>query len=162
VVNTRPVPTSTFADPFLGQPIVPANPNPGAPCPFGFAALSCATPNLSTTTTHLRQSYMQQWNFAVQMKLTPNLSLDVAYVGNNTIRSAQSVSENDPPPGPGPSVQTRRPLPQWGSISLKELRGYGNYNSLQVKLEKRFAQGFQMLAAYTNSKCIDGYAPDSL
>ena len=155
VVNTRPVPTSTFADPFLGQPIVPANPNPGAPCPFGFAALSCATPNLSTTTTHLRQSYMQQWNFAVQMKLTPNLSLDVAYVGNNTIRSAQSVSENDPPPGPGPSVQTRRPLPQWGSISLKELRGYGNYNSLQVKLEKRFAQGFQMLAAYTNSKCID-------
>jgi hypothetical protein len=155
MVNTRPLPTSTFADPFLGQPIVPGNPNPGAPCAFGFAALSCATPTLSTTTTQLKQSYMQEWNFSVQTQLTHNLSLDVAYVGNTTIRSAQSVSENDPPPGPGSSVQARRPLPQWGPISLKELRGSGNYNSLQVKVEKRFSQGFQMLAAYTNSKCID-------
>src|SRR5262249_19507939 len=72
-----------------------------------------------------------------------------------TIRSAQSVSENDPPPGVGASVQARRPLPQWGPVSLKELRGSGNYNSVQVKLEKRFSQGFQMLGAYTNSKCID-------
>src|SRR5262249_752521 len=155
IVNTRPNPTSTFADPFLGQSIVPANPNPGAPCAFGFAALSCATPNLTTTTTGLKQSYMQQWNFAVQMQLTRNMSLDVAYVGNVTIRSAQSVSENDPAPGPGASVQARRPLQQWGTISLKELRGSGNYSSIQVKVEKRFSQGFQMLATYTNSKCID-------
>src|SRR2546422_4875046 len=39
--------------------------------------------------------------------------------------------------------------------TLFRSRGSGNYNSIQVKLEKRFSEGFQMLAAYTNSKCID-------
>ena len=152
--NARPLPNRTFADPFLGEPIVPANPSPGTACAFGFAALSCATPDLATTYLQQHHSYMQQWNMSFQMQLARNLSLDVAYVGNRTIRGAQSIQENDPLPGAG-QIQARRPLPQWGRISLRKLRGSGNYNSAQVKIEKRFAEGFQMLASYTNGKCID-------
>lgn len=145
-----------WADPFLGQPLASANPNPGQPCPTSNMVLnSCIAPNVYSAPGSLRHTYMQQWNLAVQRQLASELSLEVAYVGNRTLHAQLiSVPGNVPDPGPG-NIQSRRPYLQWGQFYQGNMSGIGNYNALQAKLEKRFARGFQMLASYTYSRCID-------
>jgi hypothetical protein len=153
--NTTPAPTFNWANPFQGQPLVAANPNPGQPCSFGLVLNSCSQPNVFAGLPEMQQTYVQQWNLAVQTQLMKDLSLDVAYVGNKTTHEQMiSVPDNVPAPGPG-AIQSRRPYPQWGQFSLGISNGNATYNALQVKLEKRFSAGYQMLLSYTHSKCLD-------
>ncbi|MDP9324903.1 MAG: hypothetical protein M3P13_14795, partial [Acidobacteriota bacterium] len=59
--------------------------------------------------------------------------------------------------GCAPSVaQALRPFPQYCSNlqGLNENHGSSHYNSLQVKLEKRFSEGIYALVSYTLSKTI--------
>ncbi|HEY3835209.1 MAG TPA: TonB-dependent receptor [Bryobacteraceae bacterium] len=153
--NTTPAPTFNWQNPFQGQPLVGANPNPGQPCSFGLILNSCSQPNVYAGLPQMQQTYMQQWNQAVQVQLMENLSLDVAYVGNKTTHEwLISVPDNVPAPGPG-TIQTRRPYPQWGQFYLGESNGNATYNALQMKVDKRFANGVQMLLSFTHSKCLD-------
>jgi hypothetical protein len=153
--NATPAPAFNWADPFQGQPLVAANPNPGKPCSFGLVLNSCSQPNVFAGLPQMQQTYMQQWNLALQTEIVKGLSLDVAYVGNKTTHEQLiSVPDNVPAPGAG-TIQTRRPYPQWGQFSLGESNGNATYNALQVKLEKRFANGYQMLLSFTHAKCLD-------
>lgn len=154
--NTVPTPAFNWANPFLGQPLVAANPNPGKPCAgIGVALLTCVTPNVYAAPSQLQQTYIQQWNFAVQDQLQKGLALTVAYVGNRTTHEQLiSVPDNVPNPGPG-AIQTRRPYPQWSQFFIGETNGNANYHALQVTLEKRFSAGYQLLASYSFSKCMD-------
>ncbi|HEY3838766.1 MAG TPA: carboxypeptidase-like regulatory domain-containing protein [Bryobacteraceae bacterium] len=168
VFNDRPptVPSLTFGNFFQGQPIVTANPNPGQVCSFGFAANSCSTPSITGGLVHLRNTYVQEWNFSVQRQISRNLSLDVAYVGNKSTRTQQFIPRNDPLPGPG-AIQNRRPYEQWGTIRSVEYGGAANYNALQTKFEARDLHGLSTLVSYTFNKCLDngsaeGSAPTSL
>ncbi len=125
VFNTRPVPTRFWGDFFRGASLGAPNPNPGQPCPFGFVALSCDTPDIQSGPLSLRNTYMQQWNFSVQRALTNNTSVDIAYVGNRTTRLQQFIAGNDPgagrikfwavgksPPAPAPAaLAPLRPAP---------------------------------------------------
>jgi hypothetical protein len=156
VNNTLPKPSFNWANPFQGQPVVSANPNPGHVCPgTALVLLTCLTPNVYSAPGALKQTYMQQWNLAVQSQLKKNLSLNVAYVGNKTTHEQLiSVPDNVPAPGPG-AIQSRRSYPQWGQFYMGETNGIANYNALQVTLEKRFSGGFQMLASYSWSRCMD-------
>ena len=98
-------------------------------------------------------TYIQEWNAAVQRQFGSKLSLDVAYVGNKTTHMQQAFQINDPPPGPG-AVQNRRQMPQWGTISYSKFAGSGNYNSLQTKFEARNFSGATFLVSYTYAKCL--------
>ena len=149
-------PLFTWGNPFNGQPLVSANPNPGQPCAgSNMVLLSCVAPNVYSAPGSLQHTYMQQYNFAVQSQVMRNLSIEVAYVGNRSSHvQLISVPDNVPSPGPG-AIQSRRPYPQWGQFYMGETNGIANYNALQAKIEKRFANGFQMLASYTYSKCLD-------
>jgi hypothetical protein len=156
VSNDRPpaAPTRTWADFFLGQPPVSANPNPGKPCAFGFVANSCSTPDVDSGAIHFHSTTVDQWNFSVQRQVTATTSFDVAYVGEKSSHINQNLSMNDPLPGPG-AIQTRRPYPQWGVITYPVFEENANYNSLQAKVEARAWHGMTALASYTYSKCID-------
>ena len=99
-------------------------------------------------------TYIQQWNFAVQRQLTANTSLDLAYVGNKSTHLNQELSINDPLPGPG-AVQARRPYPQWGTITYPVFDENGNFNALQAKYQVRAWRDLDLLAAFSHSKCID-------
>jgi hypothetical protein len=155
VINSRPVPTRTWADFFQGNSMATANPNPSAPCASGLATLSCLAPTVFSAAANLNQTYMHQWNFSVQYQPKKDLSVEVGYLGNSTMHMGQiSMPGNDPTPGPG-DIQSRRPYPQWGRFQLGQMDGNANYNSMQSKIEKRYASGFQMLLSYTYSKCID-------
>jgi Carboxypeptidase regulatory-like domain len=150
--NSKPAPTLTFGNFYQGTPIVAPNTS-GATCSFGFIADSCSTPNLVTMPLRQEQTYMHEYNVAVQHQFTPKISLDVSYVGNRTLHIVQSNSVNDPQPGAG-SVQPRRPLTQWGTITLENFGGNQNFNSLQTKLETRSLANTTILVVYTYGKCL--------
>lgn len=67
-------------------------------------------------------------------------------------------------PGFGGNVaQAIRPFPQYGRvIDILESEGESNYNALQIKIDRRFAQGFQFGASYTFSKLITNASEDIL
>ncbi len=152
-------PTRTWGNFFLGQPLFTANATPTA-CPFGFAANSCATPNLYASALDLKSTYLQQWNFSIQRQISASTSVDIAYVGNKTTHLNQNWGINDPAPGPG-AIQSRRPYPQWGTITYPVFSENANYNALQAKFETRAWRGLNVLTSYTFSKCIDAGSSQS-
>ncbi len=155
--NDRPPvePTHFWGNFFQGLPLAGLpNPNPGQPCPGGFVAISCAQPSLSTGALNSKLTYVQEYNFSVQRQLTPSLTINVGYVGNNTHRLAQFISINDPPPGQG-DIQSRRPYIQWGPIAYAQYEGKASYNALQTSLMSRSWHGLSLLGNYTYSKCLD-------
>jgi hypothetical protein len=150
--NAKPTPTRTLADFYQGQPVVAPN-TTGAVCAFGYVALSCSTPSVTSMATSVQNTYVQEYNGAVQHQFGSKVSLDVAYVGNKTTHMQQAFQINDPNPGAG-DVQTRRPRPQWGTISYSKFAGNGSYNALQSKFEARDLGGATYLVSYTYGKCL--------
>ncbi|HUS08219.1 MAG TPA: carboxypeptidase-like regulatory domain-containing protein, partial [Bryobacteraceae bacterium] len=55
--------------------------------------------------------------------------------------------------------QLLRPYPQFTGMSASQAPvGHSSYHALQLKVERRFSQGFALLFAYTHSKTIDNTA----
>ena len=57
-----------------------------------------------------------------------------------------------------------RPFPQYGTNieNFLESRGESSYNAVQLKLDRRFAQGFQFGASYTYSRLVTNASEDIL
>ncbi len=151
--NTSGTPTHTLADYYLGQPVVAPNTS-GATCAFGYVAKSCSTPSITSMALDVKNTYIQEYNAAVQRQFGSRISLDVAYVGNKTTHMQQGFQINDPNPASG-DIQTRRPRPQWGTINYSKFAGSGSYNALQTKLEARNLAGATFLVSYTYAKCLN-------
>lgn len=63
----------------------------------------------------------------------------------------------------GTVAQALKPFPQYGRIeNFLESEGESNYNALQLKLDRRFAQGLQFGLAYTYSRLISNASEDIL
>ena len=92
--------------------------------------------------------YTQQWNFNIQRQLPEDMVLEVGYVGNTSVKLASNRNSNQPLPGAG-SPRSRRRFADIGFLQTYEVMGKGNYNSLQVRFEKRYAKGLQFLTSYT-------------
>ena len=61
----------------------------------------------------------------------------------------------------GSVAQALRPFPQYQNIiNFLEHRGESSYNSLQIKLQRRFAQGIQFGASYTYSRLFTNASED--
>jgi hypothetical protein len=100
----------------------------------------------------------------------PILTMSLADALNNAdVRTyAQSVgvalpaSTNAVYPGfNGNVAQALKPFPQYNRINnLLESQGTSDYNSLQVKLDRRFTRGIQFGASYTFSKLLTDASED--
>jgi len=102
-----------------------------------------------------RDPYAMNWNFGIQHMLPASILLEADYVGSAGRKLSTNVQLNQAPAGTGP-INERRPWPNAGTnpFIIKHI-GNSNYNSLQVKLERRFAQGFTFRNSYTWSKVLD-------
>ena len=116
-----------------------------------------------------RAPYYQQWNFSVQRDLGWNTLLEVAYVGSKGTHLQVLRDYNQPQPGPG-DPQERRPYPQYGNFGSITNAGSSTYNSIQLKLNKRWSNGLWLLSAFTYGKayndqpeicCASPWPPDS-
>jgi hypothetical protein len=103
------------------------------------------------------------WSIGVQRSLPWNMIADVAYVGNagrnqpvttqinDLPYGTQLLPENaDPTNGGQPKAANYlRPYRGYGGIGVRDWTGYNDYHSIQVAVNRRFAQGFAFGVAYT-------------
>ncbi len=120
------------------------------------------------TPRETRTSYIQNWQLSVQRELPGNMLLDVAYVGNHAVKLLLLADYNQArplttaelalPAAQRPSLDARRPIQGFRSISVNLSGAYSNYHALQAKFERRFSKGLYLLNSFTWSKAIDNVA----
>jgi len=111
-----------------------------------------------------RNGYVQSWHFTVQQEVMKDLLLDVAYVGNHSVGLNVLSDANQALPNQlnqNNSLISRRPIQGFTDIEVAYNGGFGSYDALQVKLEKRSGNGLYLLNSFTWSKAIDN-APGHL
>jgi hypothetical protein len=98
---------------------------------------------------HLKNTMVQQWNFAVQQRAGNNL-FETAYVANKANHIFTNENINVPADFNSLYVLGTAALirPQYSSISWRQSDGSGQYHSMQLKYERR-AKGAVILTSYT-------------
>lgn len=108
-----------------------------------------------------RTSYVQSWFFSIQREIAKQTIVDLAYVGNRGIKLPVFGDLNQARPN-GPAeeltLQARRPIPGFASISSGFPAGWSSYHGLQVKFERRATRGLFVLQSFTWSKAMDNAA----
>ena len=127
-----------------------------APCPIMSVARNLTTP------------YVWHWSLGAQHSFTPNLSLEMSYVGNHGSNLVGIRDINQPPVGTDYSAlcitdpncdQDARPyntkFPFLSNIFQMGNVYRSNYNALQVTLNARNYHGLSMVAGYTYGHSLD-------
>jgi hypothetical protein len=141
-------PTTCFRPTQQGYPANLASPENYSP----------ATSRVNYIPRDFRSPYVQSWHFTVQRQVAKGLVLDVAYVGTHGTKLMILGDWNQARPlSPGESltVDQRRPIPGYSFIQVAYNGNSSAYNSLQTKIEKRYAGGLYLLNSFTWSKAID-------
>lgn len=105
-----------------------------------------------------RTPYLQEWNFGIQHSFGKDWLAEISYAGNKGTKLDERVNINQaylPDPSAITPIVTRRPFPSFGDILSSNLQENSNYNAMQARLEKRFRNGFSILAGYTYAHAID-------
>lgn len=135
----------------------PKGPNGHNMLPNGVTAFVITNP--------IRFPTVDAWNFSIQHQLSSTSSFEVAYVGTKgTHVFAGTGGDYDPNQadinGFG-TLTTNQRKPFFNKFGWSQnLRYYGsdasnNYHSIQMKFDKRFSNGFNVMSHYTFSKNID-------
>lgn len=114
---------------------------------------------------HAPELYTEEMSLGVQQEIPFGAVLDVAYVGTFTRHATAYYPINEVPYGaefqnPSPAGGLLpdnffRPYPGFGSINFQKYNLTANYNSLQVRLTRRFNKGLEFGGAYTFSRSMD-------
>ncbi len=102
---------------------------------------------------YMKSGRIQAYNFSLEHTLAKTL-LSAAYVGNTSRHLSNLEIPNQARPGSG-SIASRRRWPDTGVLYWQNYNGNANYNSLQLKAQRNFANGLMFMAGYTWSKTID-------
>jgi hypothetical protein len=104
-----------------------------------------------------KNGYIEAWNFAIQRQLPWHLSLDVAYVGSHGVDTPASVNLNAGQTiGAGTAGEPFYAKYGTTAAITENFVGFSStFNSLQVKLDRRFAGGLTMTTAFTWQKAMD-------
>ncbi len=153
----------------VGQTLPVGIPLPVIPTPSSNGEVP-ALPNVGVVTAgdRVRRGYIQSWNFTLEKQLAGGWVAQAGYVATRTVNQlgVQNLNVGDPTGPAGCTVGVNC----GGNPSLPfNTSFYGNrlaatsvitpiannhYDSLQVKVTHRFAQGYQVQLGYTWSKAI--------
>jgi hypothetical protein len=133
----------------------------GLPAPPGVNP--AALPGGSTRSAfdiNFRDAYARQWNVNVQRGLATNYLVEVAYVGSQGRQMMIKSDYNQAPPVLGVTdANVNRPFaktsPALRTVGYASSTGTLDYNALQVKFQRRFANNFSFLNSYTWGQAID-------
>lgn len=108
---------------------------------------------------HMTNARLQAWNLTLEREVAGGFIARAAYAGSRGTRLVALREANPAIYSPGATTATtnqRRPLfPLFANVTLIEPVGNSFFHSLQLTAEKRFSQGFSLLANYMWSKSID-------
>jgi hypothetical protein len=105
--------------------------------------------------------YMQQWNLTIQRALGGNFMGEVSYSANVGHRlSGPDINVNEIPlvDGRGPAAQNQRlrRFPQFNNVNWHSPDwGSSTYHSMNMRIEKRFSEGLNLLGNFTWARFID-------
>ena len=138
------------------------------PTQLGYPDGFTAPANFNTVNTktvyvdkNIRWPYVQNWHFTIQRELAKDWLLDAGYVGNHSVGLWVNEDLNQALPnltGQSLPLKVRRPDALFDYIDSNFSAGFSSYDALQVKVEKRYAQGLTILDSFTWSKAIDNAA----
>ncbi len=140
----------------------------------GTAGINVTPPALHASPLIYKTPYVQQFSLDLQQSITPSMTLDVGYFGDHGTHLQGLLDINEVRPGafvntnigfsqtPGCSSFTSqncegplnqiRPYPGYTAISSVQTIFNSNYNSLQVKVTKKFSGKSMIDANYTFSR----------
>jgi hypothetical protein len=174
---TLNAPAGGFSNPWQGYPGGDPFPTP-APPPANFQFPTSGS--YVSMPLHVRSTYMQQWNVAIEKQFGKNLRLTATYMGNKTshLWLAREIDPAVYVPGNCTAgqygltaagacstlanVNQRRVLylanpaqgQYYGSVSMLDDGGNADYSGLLLSAEHRFSNHFTALANYTWSHCL--------
>jgi hypothetical protein len=110
--------------------------------------------------------YVTQYSLGVQHQFGATALLEVSYQGSKGTHSTGSYALNNPTlatrvANPTATIQSLRPFnsvgsqSQWGAISVINPGVSSNYNSLLVRVEKRYSNGLNFLSHLVYAKSLD-------
>lgn len=140
-----------------GVPAPPAEP-PGP----GYGAVPVGqspTTSVDFYDQNLKATYAHQMNFSIQQQFLGAWLLEAAYTANLAHKvGGPDANVNEIRPELRGAVQNQRlrPFPQYANV-MRLANNWGNssYHALNLKVEKRFSAGLNLLSNYTWSKFID-------
>ena len=99
--------------------------------------------------------YSIQYTLNIQRQLDEQTMVELGYLGSVSHKLERMYALNEALARATGSVISRSPYAEFGRIQEIGNRSDANYNSLEVRVQRRFAQGLTYLAGYTYSKSID-------
>ena len=102
-----------------------------------------------TLEKNFKNPYAERWSFGFQRQLPGQTLLDVSYIGAEGHKLTTRVDANPQQPG-GLLLH-----PDFGPRTFRASAGNSAYHSLQWRVDRRFAHGFQVTSSYTWSKSLD-------
>jgi hypothetical protein len=113
------------------------------------------TANITYVPQNYRSSYVEDWFLSVEREIAKDTLIDVAYVGNHALKLLMFANFNQAHPFTTGTLAQNRPIPGFGDITYAFNGGAANYNSLQVRFERRYGAGLSFLNSFTYSHAID-------
>lgn len=104
---------------------------------------------------------VQSFHLTVQYEIMKDLLVDAGYVGNRTRNLIILADINQARPnltGQTLSIQARRPISNFSFIQGSLAIGEAQYDSFQLKVERRFSDGLFFLNSLTLSQAFDNAA----
>jgi TonB dependent receptor-like, beta-barrel len=102
---------------------------------------------------NLPRPYVADFTLDIQQQLPSQILLDVGYSGSKGTQLPVQLDANQELPGPG-SVNSREPIPAYGTIQTVQSMDNSNYNSLVVSVKRRFSHALGFMLSYTYGKAI--------
>lgn len=110
--------------------------------------------------------YVTQYSLGVQHQFGSTLLVEVGYQGSKGTHYTNSYAINNPTlatriASPTATIQSLRPFnsigskSQWGGITAIGAAGATNYNSLLLRVEKRYSNGLNFLSHLVYAKSLD-------
>jgi outer membrane receptor protein involved in Fe transport len=99
-----------------------------------------------------RMDYVQQWNFGIQREVRSGLLVAASYIGTRGLQLFRATNINYPRLVGSSYV---RPYDGFTTIVQSQAGATSDYHSAQLTVQRRFARGASILAAYTFGKALD-------
>jgi hypothetical protein len=143
------------------------------------APLTWATPFAATVPTnsiaittidpHLQRPYTQEWSFGIQHQIGNDMLIEATYQGSHSVHYNNTHAINNPSlqtrlANPAAAINALRPFNTigsqslWGAISVLDAGAGARYNSLTLRVERRYHAGLSFNAYMVYAKSLDNSA----